>query len=110
PTLAVLRECLKEVEGKSSPEAEMRQRLEAMLEFVEMVTSLYTQVSALPTGAIKGLLSAQGKVRSLLGGGAGSGQVDSSRSSRSEQSGASKAAQSGSSKAPASGQADPAKG
>jgi DNA-binding transcriptional regulator GbsR (MarR family) len=66
PTLSLLRECLHEVEGKPSPESDMRQRLEAMLEFVEMVTSLYTQVSALPTGAIRGLLSAQGKVRSLL--------------------------------------------
>jgi len=69
PTVAVLRECLHEVDGKKPPDAEMRQRLKAMLEFVEMLTSLYSQLSALPTGTIRGLLSAQGKIRSLLAGG-----------------------------------------
>ena len=66
PTLNVLRECLREVDGKGS---EMRERLKAMLEFVEMLTSLYGQIARLPTGTVRGLLSAQGRVRSLLGGG-----------------------------------------
>lgn len=66
PTLSVLRECLREVDGKGS---EMRERLKAMLEFVEMLTSLYGQIARLPTGTVRGLLSAQGRVRSLLGGG-----------------------------------------
>lgn len=66
PTLSLLRECVRDLEGKGPSEEEKRDRLKAMLEFVEMVTSLYTQMSALPTGAIRGLLSAQGKVRSLL--------------------------------------------
>ncbi len=64
PTVNLLRECVHDSEVNG--EKEMRERLAAMLEFVEMVTSLYTQMSALPTGAIRGLLSAQGKVRSLL--------------------------------------------
>jgi DNA-binding transcriptional regulator GbsR (MarR family) len=64
PTMALLRECVRDSEVNG--EKDMRGRLEAMLEFVEMITSLYTQVSALPTGAIRGLLSAQGKVRKLL--------------------------------------------
>jgi len=67
PTVAVLRECLKEATGKDT--AEMRERIAAMLEFVEMVTSLYTQASRLPAGALRGLLSAQGKLRKVLGGG-----------------------------------------
>ena len=66
PTVSLLRECVRDLEGKGPSEAEMRDRLKAMLEFVEMVTSLYSQMSALPTGAIRGLLSAKGKVRSLL--------------------------------------------
>lgn len=66
PTLNVLRECLREVDGKGR---EMRERLKAMLEFVEMLTSLYGQIARLPTGTVRGLLSAQGRVRSLLGGG-----------------------------------------
>ena len=69
PTVAVLRECLAEAAGKGTGEAELRERLAAMLEFVEMVTSLYTQTSRLPAGTLRGLLSAQGKVRKLLGGG-----------------------------------------
>ncbi len=64
PTVCLLRECVHDSEANG--EKEMRERLAAMLEFVEMITSLYTQMSALPTGAIRGLLSAQGKVRSLL--------------------------------------------
>jgi DNA-binding transcriptional regulator GbsR (MarR family) len=66
PTVSLLRECLNDLEGKGASETEKRERLEAMLSFVEMITSLYSQISALPTGAIRGLLSAQGKVRSLL--------------------------------------------
>jgi DNA-binding transcriptional regulator GbsR (MarR family) len=66
PTVSLLRECVGELEGKGPSEDEKRERLKVMLEFVEMVTSLYAQMSALPTGAIRGLLSAQGKVRSLL--------------------------------------------
>jgi len=72
PTVTVLRGCLQELDGKKAPDAELRQRLKAMLEFVEMLTSLYSQLSALPTGAIRGLLSAQGKVRSLFTAGSSS--------------------------------------
>ena len=68
PTVSVLRECLHELEGKGSADTEMRARLKAMLEFVEMLTSLYSQMSSLPTGALRALLSAEGKVRRLLGG------------------------------------------
>ena len=66
PTVNVLRECLHEVEGKGPTAAEQRDRLKAMLEFVEMLTSMYSQISRLPTGTVRGLLSAQDKVRSLL--------------------------------------------
>jgi DNA-binding transcriptional regulator GbsR (MarR family) len=66
PTVNLLRECVNDLEGKGTAEAGMRDRLKAMLEFVEMVTSLYSQVSALPTGAVRGLLSAKGKLRGLL--------------------------------------------
>jgi hypothetical protein len=66
PTVGLLRDCLKGLEGKGTAEAEKRDRLKSMLEFVEMVTSLYTQISALPTGAVRGLFAAKGKIRSLL--------------------------------------------
>jgi DNA-binding transcriptional regulator GbsR (MarR family) len=66
PTVSVLRDCLRELEGKGASDTEMRERLEVMMGFVEMLTSLYAQMSRLPTGTIRGLLSAQGKVRRLL--------------------------------------------
>jgi DNA-binding transcriptional regulator GbsR (MarR family) len=66
PTVSLLRECVRDLDGKGPSEAEIRERLKSMLEFVEMLTSLYSQVSALRTGAVRGLLSAKGKVRSLL--------------------------------------------
>jgi DNA-binding transcriptional regulator GbsR (MarR family) len=66
PTASVLRDCLHEAEGKGAAAAELGQRLKAMLEFVEMLTSLYSQIARLPTGTVRGLLSAQGKVRRLL--------------------------------------------
>jgi len=69
PTLGVLRECLHDLEGKGSTETEMRERLNSMLEFVEMLTSLYAQLAKLPTGTVRGLLAAQGKMRRLLAGG-----------------------------------------
>ncbi len=66
PTVKVLRECLRDLEGKGAAEAAKRERLKAMLQFVEMVTSLYAQVAKLPTGTIRGLISAQGRMRKLL--------------------------------------------
>jgi DNA-binding transcriptional regulator GbsR (MarR family) len=70
PTVGLLRVCLRDLDAKGQSETERRERLKAMLEFVEMLTSLYMQMSALPTGAIRRLISAQGKVRSRLSGGA----------------------------------------
>jgi len=48
PTVSVLRECLRDPEGKGPAEIEMRERLKAMLEFVEMLTSLFAQSRACP--------------------------------------------------------------
>src|SRR5271166_1340431 len=45
PTVTVLRECLHELDGKGPSETEMRRRLKAMLEFVEILTALYSQLS-----------------------------------------------------------------
>src|SRR5208283_2337794 len=42
PTVSLLRECLRDLDGKGEAEAEKRERLEAMLRFVETLTSLYS--------------------------------------------------------------------
>jgi DNA-binding transcriptional regulator GbsR (MarR family) len=69
PTVSVLRECVQELDAKGQPNPKMRERLTTMLGFVEMVTSIYDQVSRLPTGSVRNLLSAQGKVWKLFSGG-----------------------------------------
>jgi len=69
PTLTVLRECLQEVEAQGESKPDMRERLKAMLGFVELVTSLYDQVARLPTGSVRNLLAVQGKVKNLISGG-----------------------------------------
>jgi len=66
PTLNVLRECLGAIDGKGTAQTEMRERVRAMLEFVEMLTSLYAKVARLPTGTVRGFLSAPGRMRRLL--------------------------------------------
>jgi DNA-binding transcriptional regulator GbsR (MarR family) len=68
PTVAVLRECLRDAPSEGPTQSEMRERLKAMIEFVEMLTFVYGQISRLPTGTLRALFSAQGKVRDLLGG------------------------------------------
>jgi DNA-binding transcriptional regulator GbsR (MarR family) len=69
PTVGVLRECLRELDAKDHSDPDLRERLIAMRGFVEMLTSLYEQMSRLPTGSVRNLLSAQGKVWRLLAGG-----------------------------------------
>ena len=61
-----LRGCLRELDAKGQSNPDMRERLTAMLAFVEMLTSLYDQVAQLPTGSVRNLLSAQGKVGKLF--------------------------------------------
>jgi DNA-binding transcriptional regulator GbsR (MarR family) len=75
PTVTVLRECLREFDAKEQSDPDMRERLIAMLGFVEMLTSLYEQMSRLPTGSVRNLLSAQGKVSSFLAGGRAQGRA-----------------------------------
>ncbi len=67
PTLALLRACVQEVERARSADSVMRDRLVEMLGFLETLTSLYQEVRRMPTGALRGLLKARGRVRKLLG-------------------------------------------
>ena len=65
PTLAVLREC---VEGGKSADPHTRERLGAMLDFFETLTSCYGEIQGLPTKALVQFVKLRGKVRRLLGG------------------------------------------
>ena len=70
PTLAVLRECLTELDHAKPTDAALRQRVADMLSFVEALTSLYEDVRRLPPSAVRGLLKTSAKVSKLLGRGA----------------------------------------
>jgi DNA-binding transcriptional regulator GbsR (MarR family) len=64
PTLAMLRSCVAEV-GKGGDEY-TRQRLAAMLEFMETITGYYDEIQNLPAGTLPHLIRLRGKVKKLL--------------------------------------------
>lgn len=66
PTLAVLRECVEQARGNSPAEAQTRERLQAMLEFLEAMMALYDEAQKLPVGALRGLAKWKGKMGKLL--------------------------------------------
>ena len=66
PTLAVLRECVEQARGNSPAEVQTRERLQAMLEFLESMMSLNDEARRLPVGALRGLAKWKGKMGKLL--------------------------------------------
>ncbi|MGH9773341.1 MAG: GbsR/MarR family transcriptional regulator [Candidatus Acidiferrales bacterium] len=66
PTIAVLRECVAEAGRGGSGEAYTRERVAAMLEFVETVSACYDEFGGLSPSAMKGLVRMRGKIRKLL--------------------------------------------
>jgi DNA-binding transcriptional regulator GbsR (MarR family) len=83
PTLAVLRECVEQARGNSLAETQTRDRLKAMLEFLEAMMSLYDEARRLPVGALRGLVKWKGKMGKLLpiAGGKGGAAVETARHS-----------------------------
>jgi DNA-binding transcriptional regulator GbsR (MarR family) len=65
PTLIMLRECLAEM-GPSSGEAYPRERVAAMLDFMENMCGLYGEFGQMSPSALKGLSKLRGKLRGLL--------------------------------------------
>ena len=68
PTLVTLRECVTELKAAGPEEAVTRDRLLEMLAFLDTLTSLYEEIHRMPTGAVRGVLRAKGKVTKLLRG------------------------------------------
>lgn len=66
PTLLVLQDCVSSLEKGSSTQAYTRERLEAMLEFVTTMTTLYDEVRHLPGPALRGLAKLRGKVLRMV--------------------------------------------
>ncbi len=69
PTIALLRECVADLEGQNEETDYTREQLAEMLEFFEMVTSFYEQIKHLPTPALKRLARLGGEVSRLTGSG-----------------------------------------
>jgi DNA-binding transcriptional regulator GbsR (MarR family) len=58
PTLAMLRECMRELEGAPASERVLRDRIGAMLEFVEFITKVYEGARKLPRPVLRSLFKA----------------------------------------------------
>lgn len=67
PTLAVLRELVAKAARGGAKETYTQERLKEMLDFFETMTTWYSQIRRLPTGAVIRFVKLGDKVRKLLG-------------------------------------------
>jgi DNA-binding transcriptional regulator GbsR (MarR family) len=67
PTLRVISECVAELKSNPQGDSYTRERLESMLEFLNVMTGLFEEVLRMPTPALKGVGKLRGKVVTLLG-------------------------------------------
>ena len=67
PTLHVLHECVDDLKGAGAGSAYTRERLEEMLEFLSITSSLFDEVVHLPAPALKGMARLRGKIKSIFG-------------------------------------------
>lgn len=66
PTLAVLRECVEEASKEESLDTYTGERIAELLEFMEVMTSWYEQLSRMPTGSVIKLVKMGDKVFKLV--------------------------------------------
>jgi len=66
PTLAHLRAGVAELQKTGPADSVTRQRLVAMLDFLETLSALYEEVHRMPTGTVRKILTVRGKVKNLL--------------------------------------------
>lgn len=67
PTMRVLAECVKEAKAHPHGESQAADRLEAMLEFLSVMSGLFEEIVRMPMPALKGVVRLRGKVVTLLG-------------------------------------------
>ena len=63
----MLRECVEELDKVKPGDPALRQRVLEMLTFVEALTSLYEEIHRMPTGSLRALLKARGRIRQAFG-------------------------------------------
>ena len=68
PTVSVLRQCVKDLENDRRTPAEVRERIEQMLEFTEEVSRWYDQVKRLPRATLLKLMRMGARVSRVLPG------------------------------------------
>jgi DNA-binding transcriptional regulator GbsR (MarR family) len=68
PTLHVLQECVGDLKGTGAGSAHTRERLEEMLEFLTITSSLFDEVVRLPPSTLKGMARLRGKLKTIFGG------------------------------------------
>jgi DNA-binding transcriptional regulator GbsR (MarR family) len=66
PTLAVLEECMRDLNGDRDTPKDVRARIEALLGFLRRLTGWYEQVAQLPKATLVALMKLGGKVAALL--------------------------------------------
>lgn len=69
PTLVVLRQCAAEAAGDETMAASTREKIQNMLNFMELIMSAYEDMKQLPTPTLKKMLKAGGKLAQFLGSG-----------------------------------------
>ena len=67
PTLAVLHDCIEEVDKEDEPDLYTRQRLEDMLELLETIIPIYEQIRGMPKDQLEKLVKTAGKLHKLFG-------------------------------------------
>lgn len=67
PTLALLKECVDAARAGGKAEVHVYERLTEMREFFQTMTAWYSQIRALPTGAVIKFVKLGAKVQKLLG-------------------------------------------
>ncbi len=68
PTLTVLRQCVLDAADDRKTDPEVKQRLQQMLDFVELIGHWYTELKQLPKPTMVRLMRLGAKVSKLIGG------------------------------------------
>jgi DNA-binding transcriptional regulator GbsR (MarR family) len=66
PTIAVVRECVAEAKKSSAGDTYARERMEELLGFVVLMSTLFEEFRSLSPSAMKGMLKLRGGIRKLL--------------------------------------------
>jgi DNA-binding transcriptional regulator GbsR (MarR family) len=68
PTIKVVRECVAEAKQSGASDAYARERMEELLEFIVLMSSLFEEFRNLSPTAMKGMVKLRGGIRKLLHG------------------------------------------